>query len=374
MVKAGVYLIARTLPLFGGIDIFVNILIYVGILSAIWASLRALIEIDIKKILAYSTISQIGFLFVVLGSKNIFAASFHLLNHALFKGLLFLAAGVVVHSLKTRSIIKLGGLWKRMPFTFVVFTIGALSLAALPPFGGFWSKDLVLASIKQGPVFFAAAIVSLITAMYAFRMVFWIFLRKPSKEVAHHEVHEPKIMILACALLAITCILTSFVDKPLAEFMGGVAEYSHVLLEYSTFLTLLGFAVVVYHGMYHKKIEQIGLATLAHDVLKIDLVEHAYHRVMHIGAIVFLEKEYEELEHIAADLLHATWKKIKIQVPMWADWLWDTFEIKLIEKSTKNTVNIFTRIHNSVKKIITGHININVLLLLMALLALVMFS
>jgi len=147
MVKAGVYLVARIFTLFSSTSEYLLVVAVVGAVTAFMAATMALATFDIKRVLAYSTISQLGYMFLALGlggSKGFFASQFHLMSHAFFKALLFLCAGAVIHNLGTRNMREMGGLRKHMPITFVTFLIGALSLSAIPPFNGFWSKDMIL--------------------------------------------------------------------------------------------------------------------------------------------------------------------------------------------------------------------------------------
>ena len=142
----------------------------------------ALVANDLKRVLAYSTISQLGYMVYAVGAGGIFASQFHLFSHAVFKALLFLGAGAVIHAVGTRDMRKMGGLGKKMPFVRTVFVIGALALAGLPILNGFWSKELVLEDgLDEGPIW--AYIVMLfgagLTALYTFRMVWLVFFGKP---------------------------------------------------------------------------------------------------------------------------------------------------------------------------------------------------
>ena len=182
MVTAGVYLIARTHVLFTLAPAALTVVAVVGAATLLLAGFSALAQRDIKRVLAYSTISQIGYMFLALGVGAWTAAMFHLMIHAFFKALLFLGAGAVIHALNgEQDMFKMGGLRRQMPLTFWTFLIGSASLAALPLItAGFYSKDLIIwqafASVRGGPWLWAAALAgALLTALYTFRMVFLTF-------------------------------------------------------------------------------------------------------------------------------------------------------------------------------------------------------
>ncbi len=145
MVAAGVFVIARTLPIFEAAPQVMSAMLFIGVATALLGGLLACVQHDIKKVLAYSTISQLGLMFVALGAGSATASLFHLTTHAYFKSLLFLGAGVIIHAAHTQDMREMGGLAKRMPWTTATFTVGAMALAGVPPLAGFFSKDEILA-------------------------------------------------------------------------------------------------------------------------------------------------------------------------------------------------------------------------------------
>ena len=152
MVNAGVYLLARFFPAFEGVPGWTTAVILVGLLSALLAGFMAIVANDLKRALAYSTVSQLGFMVYAIGVGGIYASQFHLLSHAVFKALLFLGAGAVIHAVGTRDMRLMGGLGNQMPFVRTTFVIGALALAGIPILNGFWSKELILeAGAAEGP-------------------------------------------------------------------------------------------------------------------------------------------------------------------------------------------------------------------------------
>jgi NADH-quinone oxidoreductase subunit L len=190
MVNAGVYLLARFYPAFAGVPGWRLAVMIVGMLSALMAAVMALVANDLKRVLAYSTVSQLGFMVYAVGAGGIFASQYHLMSHSVFKALLFLGAGAVIHSVGTRDMRLMGGLRKKMPLVSTVFIIGALALAGLPILNGFWSKELVLeAGLQGGPawIFAIMLVVVGLTALYTFRCVWLVFFGEPRSELHAHD-------------------------------------------------------------------------------------------------------------------------------------------------------------------------------------------
>jgi NADH-quinone oxidoreductase subunit L len=197
MVTAGVYLIARTGVLFELAPPIHDLAGILGGLTIVFAGLVALVQTDIKRVIAYSTMSQIGYMFVAVGLGAYGAGLFHLTAHAFFKALLFMAAGIVIHAVADeQDIRKMGGLAQRLPFTYRAFLVGALALAAIPPFAGFFSKDAILASAAEAGtlgwlLWTLAAAGAFLTALYTFRLVFVVFWGKPTPYAAGLHAHGP---------------------------------------------------------------------------------------------------------------------------------------------------------------------------------------
>lgn len=190
MVNAGVYLLARFYPAFEGVPGWKTAVIIVGSLTAFLAALMALMANDLKRVLAYSTVSQLGYMVYAIGAGGIFASQFHLFSHSIFKALLFLGAGAVIHSVGTRDMMQMGGLGKQMPLVRNVFIIGALALAGIPILNGFWSKELVLeAGLAHGPMWAYVLMVAGagLTAFYTFRCVWLVFFGSPRTKLHGHD-------------------------------------------------------------------------------------------------------------------------------------------------------------------------------------------
>jgi NADH-quinone oxidoreductase subunit L len=209
MVNAGIYLLARFYPAFESVPGWKFAVMLVGLISALITAIMALIATDLKRALAYSTVSQLGYMVYAIGAGGVFASQFHLLSHAVFKALLFLAAGSVIHSVGTRDMRRMGGLGERMPFVRNVFIVGALALAGVPILNGFWSKELILEIGLEGSPFWAYALMVLgagFTAFYTFRMVWLVFFGAERDQL--HVHHAGSAMKLSLAILAAGAFVT----------------------------------------------------------------------------------------------------------------------------------------------------------------------
>ncbi len=229
MVNAGVYLLARFYPAFEGVEGWTTAVIVIGMLSAFLAALMALVARDLKAALAYSTISQLGYMVYAVGVGGVFASQYHLLSHAVFKALLFLSAGAVIHSVGTRDMFKMGGLAKEMPFMRTVFVIGALALAGLPVFNGFWSKELILEyGLEDGPVWAYAVMLAGagLTALYTLRMVWLVFYAKPQHDGHIHPAGQ--FMKFATGALAAGVLITWLLAGPFGHMLEDTLPFHHL--------------------------------------------------------------------------------------------------------------------------------------------------
>ncbi|HUC92584.1 MAG TPA: NADH-quinone oxidoreductase subunit L [Paenibacillus sp.] len=249
MVAAGVFLVARTYSIFEASPAAMDTVAYVGAFTAIFAATIGLVQNDIKRILAYSTVSQLGYMMLALGVGSLTGAIFHLFTHAFFKALLFLGAGSVIHGAHTQNIQEMGGLGRKMKVTAWTFAIGALALSGIPPFSGFWSKDAILAAVlESNPFLFVVGIVAaLFTALYMARLFFLVFAGKSAAADKAHE--SPAVMTIPLIVLAVFAALAGFVELPWAG-MGLLGEWltgeeaahasSGLVLVVSTAIGLLG--------------------------------------------------------------------------------------------------------------------------------------
>lgn len=230
MVTAGVYLIARCSVLYSLSPIASNIILFIGILTALVSASIALKQNDIKKILAYSTISQLGFMFIALGIGSYAVAIFHLVTHAFFKALMFLGSGSVIHGMhEEQDITKMGGLKNKMKVTFITFFIGALAISGIPPLSGFFSKDEILWRTFENAGIISYIIVLFtagLTAFYMFRLMGLTFYGKPRYDEKHIEPHEsPKVMTIPLILLAILSAIGGFIGFPHYLGLPNVLDY-----------------------------------------------------------------------------------------------------------------------------------------------------
>ncbi|MCE5191929.1 MAG: NADH-quinone oxidoreductase subunit L [Actinomycetia bacterium] len=225
MVAAGVFLVARALPIFQASGVALTVTMIVGVTTAIVGGLLAAVQHDIKKVLAYSTISQLGYMFFALGAGGIVAGIFHLMTHAFFKSLLFLGAGVIIHAAHTQDMREMGGLAKKMPVTTATFTIGSLALAGIFPFSGFWSKDEILTVLwTEGHyvVFALALAAAFVTAFYVARLWFRVFTgpeQTPELAEAHAE------MLVPMGVLAAITAVIGFGSPYFARFLGHTGAW-----------------------------------------------------------------------------------------------------------------------------------------------------
>ena len=253
MVAAGVFLVARMFPLYEASAGAMNTVALVGGFTALFAATMGLVMNDIKRVLAYSTISQLGYMMLALGVGAYGAALFHLLTHALFKCLLFLGAGSVNHATGTFDMRYMGGLWRRMPWTYVTFLIAALSLAGVFPLAGFWSKDEVLAEALRGDmaasttvslvVFGLAVAAVFLTAFYIFRAVFMTFHGEfrggaetdpnpPEGEQHVHLAESPLVMVVPMVVLGGATVVAGFLVNPVSSAWGLGVVPVHWLSEF----------------------------------------------------------------------------------------------------------------------------------------------
>ncbi|GIO07395.1 NADH-quinone oxidoreductase subunit L [Brevibacillus reuszeri] len=224
MVAAGVYLVAATYPLFIASETALTVVAYVGGFTAIFAASIGLTQRDIKRVLAYSTVSQLGYMMMALGvagAAGYVAGSFHLMTHAFFKALLFLGAGSVIHAVHTQDVFEMGGLWKKMPVTALTFLIGCLAIAGIFPFAGFWSKEAILGAVygaHRYDLLFIALLAAFFTAFYMFRLFFLTFAGEPRSK---HEAHEsPAVMTGPLLILALLAVVAGFVNTPYAPMLS----------------------------------------------------------------------------------------------------------------------------------------------------------
>jgi NADH-quinone oxidoreductase subunit L len=258
MVTAGIYMIVRSNVFYSMSEVASEVVAIVGVTTALFAATIGLFQNDIKKVLAYSTVSQLGLMFLGLGVGAYSSSVFHVSTHAFFKALLFLGAGSVIHAMGgEQDMRKMGGLKKALPITFVTMLIGTIAISGIPPFSGFFSKDEILAhTYEHSPtLWFFGQVASMLTAFYMFRLLYLTFYRKfrGTHEQEHHLHESPKSMTIPLIVLAILAVLGGALGLP--EFWGATNWMHHHLdaiivhknpsiLNHTKEWTLMGIAVL----------------------------------------------------------------------------------------------------------------------------------
>ena len=259
MVTAGIYMITRSNILFSASEFTQNLIAIIGISTALLAATIAIKQNDIKKVLAYSTVSQLGYMFLGLGVGAYSGAVFHVITHAFFKALLFLGAGSVIHAMHhEQDIRQMGGLKSKLPITHITFLIGCIAIAGVPPFSGFFSKDEILAAaFAKSPIYWALGVLgAAMTAFYMFRLYATTFLGKfrGTEEQAHHLHESPFAMTVPLIILAVASAVAGAIGIP--ELMGGhhwlshqlapiIGEVHEVHLSHATEWALMGASVSI---------------------------------------------------------------------------------------------------------------------------------
>jgi NADH-quinone oxidoreductase subunit L len=260
MVTAGIYMIVRSNLLFSLAPFSQEIILIIGLSTALFAATIGLFQNDIKKVLAYSTVSQLGFMFFALGMGAYSTALFHVLTHAFFKALLFLGAGSVIHAMSGEQDIRyMGGLKKTLPVTFYTFLIGSLAIAGIPPLAGFFSKDEILATaFEHSPLLWGFGLSgALMTAFYMFRLLFLTFFGefRGTAEQKHHLHESPSSMTIPLSVLAVFSVVAGWIGIP--HVLGGHNWFKNFIssviipvgntaheLSHSTELLLMSFSVI----------------------------------------------------------------------------------------------------------------------------------
>jgi NADH-quinone oxidoreductase subunit L len=316
MVKAGVYLIARLFTLLGPlvtlIPFWLSSLAWIGAITALAGATLALYTPDIKGVPAYSTISQIGFMMAALGAATVaysqgwFASLFHLISHAFFQGLGFLAIGGIIHALGTRDMRLMGGLRKTMPITFILCIVVLFARTGVPPFASFFSKGLIVDSLwSTGDILLVLTIYAAlaVTFAYTLRFTILVFLRKPSEFIKQQHIHEPpKTMLFSAGILAVLCFVWGFLANSIATFLHSDVEIG--LSEVFSPLTLIFLVALLAGGvpvyLYYYRPKLIG--GIARQFAPLNIVfEHGYffddfYEKVVAGGVMRVTKALESVE------------------------------------------------------------------------------
>jgi len=238
MVTAGVFMVARMSPLYELSETALSVVLVIGAITALFMGFVGMVQNDIKRVIAYSTVSQLGYMMVALGASAYGVGIFHLMTHAFFKALLFLCAGSVIIALHhEQDLRKMGGLKRRMPITFITFWIGSLALAGIPPFAGFFSKDMIIEAVHEshlpgsGFAYVAVLLGVFVTAFYTFRLLFLTFYGKPrmDEHTLKHVKESPWVVTVPLVLLAVPSLLAGLMFIDPLVFGGYFADAIKVL-------------------------------------------------------------------------------------------------------------------------------------------------
>ena len=356
MVTAGIYMAARSSILFSLAPATMEIVAVVGLLTAFFAGTIGLVQNDIKKVLAYSTVSQLGYMFLAVGVGAFTAGLFHVMTHAFFKALLFLGSGAVIHAMHDeQDIQKMGGLQKYMPWTFRTFVIGSFAISGFPLLSGFFSKDEILwKSFADGApwMWVIAALAAGVTAFYMFRLVSLTFLGK--ERFDHHHVHPheaPKTMLIPLLILALFSIIGGYVGIP--HVLGG-HNYFEEFLE----PVFAGANAKMMLPMHDSAALELGLMAVS---VAVGLLG------MFAGWKIFTEKP-EIAENTAkkfSGLHKLLWNKYFVDESYYAvivnpikqtsdKFLWKIFDVKIIDNTLNFSAKFVEATSNILRRIQTG--------------------
>ena len=368
MVAAGVYMVARLYPMFESAPQSLKVVAVIGGLTALFAALAATSHTDIKKIIAFSTMSQLGLMFLALGLGDKVAAMFHLTTHAFFKALLFLSAGSIIHAFHhhIHDIYEAGNLKKYMPITYASFLVGSLALSGIFPLSGFWSKDMIVATAYEASFGWGllASVVSLLTAYYIFREGFVMFHGKER----HHgeEPHEsPGVMLVPMVVLSIMAVVAGFFEGWYGKVFGAEKELHLNIAVLSVAIGLTGIAIayVVYiKGIINPEKAYEALKPLHTTFKEQFFTERLYHKVlakgyMSLSRVLFLVGDRFIIDGFLNLLNFLYFKVVKF--------LWMKLDIMLVDLLINGVARLTYWTGKKVRNIQTGLLNNYVSFLLM---------
>jgi NADH-quinone oxidoreductase subunit L len=352
MVTAGIYMVVRSNVLYALSPDASSIVAFVGIATAFFAATIGLKQNDIKKVLAYSTVSQLGYMFVALGVGAYETALFHVITHAFFKALLFLGAGSVIHAMSgEQDIRRMGALKKVLPITHLTFLIGTLAIAGLPPFAGFFSKDEILAKVwMHSPIMFVIlAITSVLTAVYMFRL-YWLTFYGEFRGTEHQKSHlheSPATMTIPLIVLAILSAVGGFIGMP------ELFHAPHFLNEF--------LAPVIFKTSHEEASHTFEIMLMSISVVLLAVIMYATYSY-YVTKKVRPEEDNEELDSFAklltnkyyVDEVYAT--LITKPLDKLAAFVYKYIDQGLIDGTVNGTGSILNNVSGQLRKIQTGHI------------------
>jgi NADH-quinone oxidoreductase subunit L len=352
MVTAGIYMVVRSNVLYALSPDASSIVAFVGIATAFFAATIGLKQNDIKKVLAYSTVSQLGYMFVALGVGAYETALFHVITHAFFKALLFLGAGSVIHAMSgEQDIRRMGALKKALPITHLTFLIGTLAIAGLPPFAGFFSKDEILAKVwMHSPIMFVIlAITSVLTAVYMFRL-YWLTFYGEFKGTEHQKSHlheSPATMTIPLIVLAILSAVGGFIGMP------ELFHAPHFLNEF--------LAPVIFKTSHEEASHTFEIMLMSISVVLLAVIMYATYSY-YVTKKVRPEEDNEELDSFAKLLTNKYYVDevyaalITKPLDKLAAFVYKYIDQGLIDGTVNGTGSILNNVSGQLRKIQTGHI------------------
>ncbi len=285
MVAAGVYMLVRVAFVIQSSQTALLAIAWIGTITAVMAALIATQQNDIKRILAYSTLSQLGYMVMAVGLASNDAAMFHLFTHAFFKALLFLAAGSVIVMLHhEQDIWKMGGLSRRLPITFVTFAVGALALIGCPPFSGFFSKDAILALAyeRNTPIFAVALFTAFLTAFYVMRLLVIVFFGKPRSDITRESGESPPVMTAPLIVLAVLATVGGFAFFARNFLTLPIEKEVAILVPILAIVALIvgsGLAIALYRNR-------------AHDPIDVEVLRHKFYFDQFYSWLIYWTQEF----------------------------------------------------------------------------------
>ncbi len=369
MVTAGVYMIARMNFLYVLAPTALEVVAVVGGLTALYAATIGLVQNDIKRVLAYSTISQLGYMFMAVGVGAFSAGIFHLMTHAFFKALLFLGAGSVIHALSgEQDMRKMGGLKNKIPVTFAVFLAAALAISGIPGLSGFFSKDSILAAAYASGhtvIWLLGFITALLTAFYIFRLIYMTFYgeSRVDKHAAEHIHESPKVMTIPLIILAVLSVIGGYVGVP--QLLGNIVGWHNSDL-------FVNFLAPVFHTMPEHE-----MSVSTDSWLMIGSITMAFLGVF-FAWYVYLKEKMQPAKHAAESFaglyrlllnkyyVDELYNAIVIKPLMWISefFLWKIFDVWVVDGTVNGSAHVTQWASTKLRKIQAGDFQVYVMLFL----------
>lgn len=355
MVTAGIYMIVRSNVLFALSPTSLTIILWVGVATSVFAAVIGLKQNDIKKVLAYSTVSQLGLMFAALGLGAFSSGIFHLVTHAFFKALLFLGAGSVIHALHGEQDIRnMGGLKKYIPVTYITFLLAALAISGFPLLSGFFSKDEILAhAFEQNKLIWTILFVSsLLTAFYMFRLVFLTFFNdfRGTEETKHHIHESPWTMTFPLIVLCVLSVLGGLIGLP------AVFHVNHWLNGYLATVTEPS-AAYLHHGEAISHSLEIGLLSFA-GIAAILVILYAYRKYVSLRALPEAEADQSALTRLVYNKFYVDELYDSLIVnPVFrlSQWLGQVFDKQVIDRIVNATAGVLDASGKTLRLFQTGN-------------------